>query len=190
MTGWPIPGIALRVVDVEGRDVRPDGEQIGEIVVRSNTVMDGYYRDPEGTATALRDGWLHTGDIGTLDADGYLRITDRKKDIIKSGGEWISSVDLENALMAHPAVKEAAVIAMLNEKWGERPLAVIVPKDGAQVSADELRSFLEPNFAKWWLPDAIVFTKEIPRTATGKFSKLTLREQYANYRPPPGDLPA
>jgi fatty-acyl-CoA synthase len=187
--GFAAPFVELRGMNESG-EVPWDGKAVGELEVRGPWVAASYYRMPEAQDRWTEDGWFRTGDVVTIDSEGYVKIVDRTKDLIKSGGEWISSVDLENALMGHPAVKEAAVIAMANEKWGERPLAVIVPKDGAQVSADELRSFLEPNFAKWWLPDAIVFTKEIPRTATGKFSKLMLREQYANYRPPPGDLPA
>ena len=174
----------------EAGEIPWDGKALGEMQVRGPWVAASYYRMPEASDRWTEDGWFRTGDVATIDDEGYVKIVDRTKDLIKSGGEWISSVDLENALMAHPAVKEAAVIAMANEKWGERPLAVIVAKDGQAVTADELRAFLEPNFAKWWLPDAIVFAKEIPRTASGKFSKLHLREQYANYRPPPGDLPA
>ncbi len=187
--GFPAPFVEIRAV-AESGTIPWDGQALGELQIRGPWVAASYFRMPEAQDRWTEDGWFRTGDVVTIDPEGYVKIVDRTKDLIKSGGEWISSVDLENALMGHPAVKEAAVIAMANEKWGERPLAVIVPKDGQQVTADELRSYLEPNFAKWWLPDAIVFTKEIPRTATGKFSKLTLREQYANYRPPPGDLPA
>ncbi len=187
--GFPAPFVEIRAIGESG-PAPWDGKALGELQIRGPWVAARYYRMPEAQDRWTEDGWFRTGDVVTIDSEGYVKIVDRTKDLIKSGGEWISSVDLENALMGHPAVKEAAVIAMANEKWGERPLAVIVAKEGAQVSADELRAYLEPNFAKWWLPDAIVFTKEIARTATGKFSKLTLREQYANYRPPPGDLPA
>ncbi len=187
--GFPAPFVEIRGVNESG-EIPWDGKAMGEIQVRGPWVASSYFRMPDTGDRWTEDGWFRTGDVATIDAEGYVKIVDRTKDLIKSGGEWISSVDLENALMGHPAVKEAAVIAMANEKWGERPLAVIVPKDGQNVTADELRAFLEPNFAKWWLPDAIVFTKDIPRTATGKFSKLALREQYANYRPPPSDLPA
>ncbi len=187
--GFPSPFVEIRGMGESGA-IAWDGKALGELQIRGPWVAASYYRMPEAQDRWTEDGWFRTGDVVTIDSEGYVKIVDRTKDLIKSGGEWISSVDLENALMGHPAVKEAAVIAMANEKWGERPLAVIVTKEGTQVSADELRAYLEPNFAKWWLPDAIVFTKEIPRTATGKFSKLTLREQSANYRPPPGDLPA
>ena len=187
--GFPAPFVEIRGMNESG-ETPWDGEALGELQIRGPWVAASYYRLPEGSDRWTEDGWFRTGDVVTIDREGYVKIVDRTKDLITSGGEWISSVDLENALMGHPAVKEAAVIAMANEKCGERPMAVIVTKDGKAVTADELRAFLEPNFAKWWLPDAVVFTKEIPRTATGKFSKLTLREQYANYRPPPGDLPA
>ena len=187
--GFAAPFVELRAVGEAG-PIPWDGTALGELQIRGPWVAASYFRMPEAQDRWTEDGWFCTGDVVTIDREGYVKIVDRTKDRIKSGGEWISSVDLENARMGHPAVKEAAVIAMPNEKWGERPLAVIVPKEGAQVTADALRAYLEPNFAKWWLPDAIVFTKEIPRTATGKFSKLVLREQYANYRPPPGDLPA
>ena len=186
--GLALPFVELRGMNESGA-IPWDGKAFGELQVRGPWVAASYFRMPEAQDRWTEDGWFRTGDVVTIDPEGYVKIVDRTKDLIKSGGEWISSVDLENALMGHPAVKEAAVIAMANEKWGERPLAIVVPRDGAHVSADDLRAFLEPNFAKWWLPDAIVFTKEIPRTATGKFSKLTLREQYANYRPPPSDLP-
>ncbi len=187
--GFAAPFVEIRGVNESG-DIPWDGVALGELQVRGPWIAASYYHMPEAGDRWTEDGWFRTGDVVTIDSEGYVKIVDRTKDLIKSGGEWISSVDLENALMAHPSVKEAAVIAMASEKWGERPLAVVVPRDGKTVTADELRTFLEPNFAKWWLPDAIVFTKEIPRTATGKFSKLSLREQYANYRPPPSDLPA
>ncbi len=187
--GFPAPLVEVRVMSESGA-VPWDGKAFGELQVRGPWVAASYYHLHEEDGRWTEDGWFGTGDVVTIDPEGYVKIVDRTKDLIKSGGEWISSVDLENALMAHPAIREAAVIAMPSERWGERPLAVVVPKPDAKVSADELRSFLAPNFAKWWLPDAFVFTNEIPRTATGKFSKLRLREQYANYRPPPSDLPA
>ena len=135
MTGWPIPGVAMRVVDTEGRDVRPDGEQIGEILVRGNTVMIGYYRDPDATATTIRDGWLHTGDMATLDEEGYVLIKDRSKDVIIRGGENISSIDVENAISAHPAVLECAVVAAPDDRFGEVPVALVVLKPGATATA-------------------------------------------------------
>jgi fatty-acyl-CoA synthase len=128
-----------------------------------------------------KDGWFRTGDIATIDPEGYVKIVDRSKDLIKSGGEWISSVDLENALMGHPSVREAAVIAVPHPKWQERPLAVVVRKEGVELSPDDLRAFLAERFAKWQLPDAFVFADELPHTSVGKLLKLKLREQYANW---------
>ena len=129
-------------------------------------------------------GWFPTGDVATIDADGFMQITDRSKDVIKSGGEWISSIELENIAIAHPAVHEAAVIACKHPKWDERPLLVVVPKPGATVSREELLRFFEGKIAKWWLPDDVVFVDELPHTATGKLSKLTLRERFKDYRFP------
>ena len=142
MTGWPLPGVAMRVVDTEGRDVRADGEQIGEIIVRGNTVMDGYYRDPDATATTIRDGWLHTGDMAIVDEHGYVLIKDRSKDVIIRGGENISSVEVENAISAHPAVLEVAVVAAPDEKFGEVPVALVVLKPGAAATAKDLQGAL------------------------------------------------
>ena len=155
-----------------------DGEAMGELEVRGPWVASGYYQAPEFTGKWSDDGWFRTGDVATIDPEGYVKITDRTKDLIKSGGEWISSVDLENALMGHPAVAEAAVIAAKHAKWDERPVAVVVLREGATVTAGELRAFLEPRFARFWLPDEIVFAEAIPRTAAGKFKKSVLRDQY------------
>ena len=138
-------------------------------------------RHPEADKWSA-DGWFRTGDVVTLDAHGYIKITDRIKDLIKSGGEWISSVDLENALVAHPKVAEAAVIAVADAKWGERPLAVVVLKAGESATEGELREFLAPKFSKIWLPDGYVFVEQIPRTSTGKMLKASLREQYRNWK--------
>jgi fatty-acyl-CoA synthase len=142
-----------------------------------------YYDLPECADRWTDDGWFKTGDIVSFDPHGHIQIKDRSKDVIKSGGEWISSVDLENALMAHPAVAEAAVIAMPDEKWQERPLGVVVLKEGATATAEDLRDFLAPQFAKWWLPDRIEFVREIPKTAVGKFRKTALRAQFAKQPP-------
>ena len=141
--------------------------------------MSGYRNRPEETAAALRDGWLYTGDIGAIDDDGYLFVLDRKKDMAIVGGFNVYPREVEEALCAHPAVAEAAVIAIPDEKWQERPLAAVVLKDGASATAEELREFLAPQFAKWWLPDRIEFVEEIPKTAVGKFRKTALREQFA-----------
>ena len=162
-----------------GNSIAPwDGETMGELEVRGPWVASAYYKDPDSADKFTDDGWLRTGDIATIDSLGYMEIRDRSKDVIKSGGEWISSIALENQLMGHPAVSEAAVIAAAHEKWLERPVAIVVLKDGTSATEDDLRDFLAPHFAKWWLPDRIVFTGEIPRTSTGKFMKATLREKY------------
>ncbi len=175
--GVPVPFVETRIMGQMGQ-VPWDGETMGELEVRGPWVASGYYQAPELTSKWSDDGWFRTGDVATIDHEGYVKITDRTKDLVKSGGEWISSVDLENALMGHPAVAEAAVIAAKHPKWDERPVAVVVVRDGASVTAEELRAFLEPKFAKFWLPDEFVFTDHIPRTAAGKFQKSTLRGQY------------
>ncbi|HYW02784.1 MAG TPA: long-chain fatty acid--CoA ligase [Gammaproteobacteria bacterium] len=175
--GVPVPLVDVRIMGDEG--VAPwDGETMGELQVRGPWITGSYYGPGVGGDKFTPDGWLRTGDVATIDRYGYIKITDRTKDLIKSGGEWISSVDLENAIMGHPAVAEAAVIAIPHPKWDERPLAVVVKKSGAEVTPDELRDFLKDRFAKWMLPDDYAFVAEIPRTSTGKFSKLTLRKQY------------
>jgi fatty-acyl-CoA synthase len=158
---------------------------MGELQVRGPWVIRAYYNDPR-TAEAFQDGWFRTGDVVTIDPEGYIQIVDRTKDLIKSGGEWISSVDLENALMAHPKVLEAAVIAVPHPKWQERPLAVVVPRPEFKedLTKEELLEFLRPRFAKWWLPDDIVFVEAIPKTSVGKFDKKVLREQFKDYRLP------
>ncbi|MCA1838557.1 MAG: AMP-binding protein, partial [Actinobacteria bacterium] len=153
-----------------------------ELEVRGPWVAKTYFNTSEGDDKFTEDGWFRTGDIVSIDEHGYIKITDRDKDLVKSGGEWISSVQLENALMSHPAVSQAAVIAVSHEKWDERPLAVVVLKEGESVTEDELREHLEGDFAKWWLPDAYEFIDEIPQTATGKFLKMELREQFKDYQ--------
>jgi fatty-acyl-CoA synthase len=179
--GLPMPFVELRVMRVEG-EAPWDGESFGELEVRGPWVAASYFEAPETQDRWSEDGWFRTGDMATIDAEGYVKIVDRSKDLIKSGGEWISSVDLESALMCHPAVREAAVIGIAHPKWQERPLGVVVMKDGAAVTPEELRAFLATKFAKWQLPDAFVFTNEIPRTSVGKFLKTKLREQYANWK--------
>jgi len=168
----------------EQGEVSWDGQSLGELQVRGPWVAQSYYNLEEESDKWTPDGWFRTGDVVAIDPEGYIRIADRTKDLIKSGGEWISSIDLENALMAHPAVKEAAVIAIPDPKWDERPLAAVVLKEGQQATPEELARFLAARFAKWWLPDAYVFLDEIPRTSTGKFLKSRLREQFRNYKTP------
>jgi fatty-acyl-CoA synthase len=141
----------------------------------------------EGSDAFDSDGWFNTGDVATIDANGYMQITDRTKDVIKSGGEWISSIDLENAAVAHPAVIEAAVIGVAHSKWAERPLMIVVLEDGKEAGKTELLEFLAGHVARWWLPDDIVFVDEIPHTATGKISKVDLRRQFENYKLPTED---
>ena len=178
MTGWPIPGVSVRVVDSAGGDVRPDAEQIGEIAVRGNTVMLGYYRDPDGTAAAIHDGWLHTGDMATLDEAGYVVIKDRSKDVIIRGGENISSVDVENAIAAHPAVLECAVVAAPDERFGEAPVAIVVLKPGATATASELKAHCRANLARFKVPREFHFRDALPKGGTGKILKADLREPF------------
>jgi fatty-acyl-CoA synthase len=176
--GVPAPFFEIRARGEDGL-VPWDGEAMGELEVRGVWVSSGYHEAPEAADRWTEDGWFKTGDVVTIEPNGYLEIQDRSKDLVKSGGEWISSVALENALMGHPAVAEAAVIAMPDAKWQERPLAVVVLKPGEAVTEDELREFLAPSFAKWWLPDRFAFVDEIPKTAVGKFRKTALRERFA-----------
>ncbi|WP_099362475.1 long-chain fatty acid--CoA ligase [Fredinandcohnia onubensis] len=179
--GSIVPLVEMKVVGANG-EVANDGKEMGELLLRGNWIADEYYRD-ERTNEAFRDGWLHTGDVVTVDEEGIVKIVDRTKDLIKSGGEWISSVDIENALMAHEAVFEAAVIAVPHERWQERPVACVVLKDAAkdQTTKEELFEFLKPQFAKWWLPDDIIFMDEIPKTSVGKFLKRALRDQLKDH---------
>ena len=158
-----------------------DGHSVGELEVRGAWVIGGYYHNLEDYNLATPDGWFRTGDMATIDSAGCIDLRDRGKDLIKSGGEWISSMALEKALMDHPAVQEAAVIAIPHPKWLERPLAVVVMREGMSPTAEELVTFLAPKFAKWWLPDAIEFVESLPRAPTGKLSRRALREQYQNY---------
>lgn len=178
--GYPVLLVEQRHVDEDGAVLPWDGEKMGELQVRGPFVASSYYAD-EGPDRFTDDGWFKTGDVVTIDPEGYLRITDRSKDVIKSGGEWISSVALENALMSHPAVLEAAVFAARDLKWSERPLAAIVLKEGKSATREELGAHLEGRFAKFWLPDDYVFMAQIPRTSTGKFLKTKLRELYGDH---------
>jgi fatty-acyl-CoA synthase len=184
--GQPVLGVDVRVVDPLGELVPTDGATSGELQARGPWIAASYYNDPRDDAFTP-DGWLRTGDVATLDDHGYLRLVDRTKDVIKSGGEWISSVDLENELMAHPAVLEAAVIGVAHPKWQERPLACVVLAPGASASKEELLGFLADRVAKWWLPDDIVFIDEVPKTSVGKFSKKDLRDRFADHPLPTVD---
>jgi fatty-acyl-CoA synthase len=179
--GLPVPFVDTRVIGDEGR-VPWDGKTMGELHVRGPWIASSYFQNPSEADKFTMDGWFRTGDIVTVDREGYVRITDRTKDLIKSGGEWISSVDLENALMGHPAVKEAAVVGVPHPRWGERPVACVVLKESSRATEKELREFLEPLFARYWLPDDFVFMSQIPRTAVGKFLKSALREQLKDHR--------
>lgn len=165
----------LSVVDDDGREVPWDGKTMGEIVVRGNVVMEGYYKDPDATAKAFRDGWFHSGDGAVLHPDGYAEIRDRMKDVIISGGENISSVEVEGVLLRHPAVQEAAVVGLQDERWGEAPHAFVILKPGASATADELKDFTRDRLAHFKSPHTVTFVEELPKTATGKIQKFALR---------------
>jgi fatty-acyl-CoA synthase len=180
--GQPITGVEARIVGDDSTEPLPwDGETSGQLQVRGPWIAAAYYDDDQSASSFTPDGWLDTGDVATIDRHGYVRLVDRTKDVIKSGGEWISSVELENELMAHPAVAEAAVIGVTHPRWGERPLACVVVRPGAEATAGELVAFLQGRVPKWWLPDDVVFIDHIPRTSVGKFSKKDLRERFADH---------
>jgi len=178
--GRAIFGVDMRIVDESGAELPWDGKAFGDLQVRGPWVIKSYFKGEGGDP--LKDGWFPTGDVATIDPDGTMQITDRSKDVIKSGGEWISSIDLENIAVAHPAIAEAAVIGVKHPKWDERPIVVAVKKAGQEVSKAELLRFYEGKIAKWWMPDDVLFVPELPHTATGKLSKLTLRQQLKDYR--------
>ncbi|MCX7663863.1 MAG: AMP-binding protein, partial [Tepidimonas fonticaldi] len=180
--GRAIFGIDMKIVDADGRELPWDGVTQGELMVRGPWVIRDYYRSDK--PSPLVDGWFPTGDVATIDADGYMQITDRSKDVIKSGGEWISSIDVENIAMAHPAILMAACIGVKHPKWDERPIVVVVKKPGAEVTREELLAFYEGKLAKWQIPDDVVFVDAIPLGATGKMQKVKLREMLADYRLP------
>lgn len=185
------PGLEMRVIDDSGEEIAWDGEEFGELWVRGPWVTKEYFQRPEANEEDFEDGWLKTGDIVTVDTEGYIKIVDRAKDVIKSGGEWISSVELENAIMAHDDVAEAAVVGVPHEKWQERPVAFVVPGESADTDtlADEIMELLADDYPKWWLPDSIEYIDEIPKTATGKFSKKDIREQYTDESLVDGSVP-
>jgi fatty-acyl-CoA synthase len=184
--GIPLPCVEARIVEPGSIESLPwDGKTSGELQCRGPWIARAYYKDEEATAEQFtEDGWLRTGDVATIDAEGYIRLVDRTKDLVKSGGEWISSVELENEIMGHPCVAEAAVIAVTHPRWVERPLACVVVKEGESVSKEEILSFLDGRVAKWWVPDDVVFIDEVPKTSVGKFSKKTLRERFFDYELP------
>lgn len=179
--GIVVPGIEMKVIGKDG-EVEHDGKEMGELLLRGPWIASEYYKDDRTEETFI-DGWLHTGDVVTVDSEGYVQIVDRTKDLVKSGGEWISSVDLENALMAHESIFEATVFAVAHPKWQERPLAVVVTKETykGKVTKDELLNHLAKDFPKWWLPDDIIFVEEIPKTSVGKFLKRGLREKFKDH---------
>jgi fatty-acyl-CoA synthase len=183
--GWPAPLVELRLVDPDNGEPQPwDDRATGEIQAAGPWIAAEYYRGDGGGTQFTADGWLRTGDVAAMDRYGSVRLVDRTKDLVKSGGEWISSVELENAIMAHPKVAEAAVIGVPHERWAERPLACVVVKPGETLTAEEVRAHLTPLVPRWWLPDAVEFIDEVPKTSVGKFSKRTLREKFAGYRLP------
>jgi fatty-acyl-CoA synthase len=178
--GRVVYGVELKILDEHGKPLPQDGSVAGDLYVRGPWVTSGYFKGVGGNMLD-GDGWFPTGDVAKIDGDGYVQLTDRSKDVIKSGGEWISSIDLENAAVAHPAVQEAAVIGLPHPKWQERPLLIIVPKAGTSPSREEVLSFLSERVAKWWLPDDVAFVSELPHTATGKLQKTKLREQFRDH---------
>jgi len=178
--GRAICGVEMKIVDGEGRDLPRDGKAFGDLMVRGPWVLREYFKGEGGDP--LRDGWFPTGDVATIDADGFMQITDRSKDVIKSGGEWISSIALENVAVAHPAIAEAAVIGVAHPKWDERPLAVAVKKPGANVTRKEFIEFYDGKVAKWWIPDDVIFVDQLPHTATGKLLKTKLRKDFKDHK--------
>lgn len=179
--GRPVFGVEARIVDDAGAQLAWDGAGMGELQVRGPAVIRQYFKHDVSMEHFTQDGWFRTGDVVTISPDGYLRIADRTKDLVRSGGEWISTVELENAIMAHPQVLEAAVIAVPDPKWQERPLALVVPTtEGDALTSSDITTFLLDKVAKWWIPDAAIFVQEIPKTSVGKFDKKKLRERFAN----------
>ncbi|MGU3861378.1 3-(methylthio)propionyl-CoA ligase [Pseudomonas aeruginosa] len=181
--GRPLCGVSMKISDDEGNELPRDGKAFGHLLVKGPWIVSSYYRGEEASILDA-EGWFDTGDIATIDPDGYMQITDRAKDVIKSGGEWISSIDLENAAVGHPAVAEAAVIGIAHPKWQERPLLIVVTKPGKQLSKEEMLGFMIDKVAKWWLPDDVVFIDQLPHTATGKLQKLKLREMFRDFHLP------
>ena len=181
--GYPVAGVDLRIVNDEGKEQPWDGQSMGEIQVRGPWVLKSYYNYPEAADRFTSDGWFRTGDVAVIDPEGYIQITDRTKDLIKSGGEWISSIDVESMIMGHPKVLEAAVIAVPHPKWVERPLACVVPKPGVTVEPREIIDYLRDKLARWALPDEVVLIDAVPKTSVGKFDKKVLRERFKGWQP-------
>ena len=180
--GFAHPGYEFKVVHEDGTEIKWDGEDRGEVICRSPWTITSYYKAPEQSAETFKDGWYHFGDIATIDEYGYINLVDRVKDVIKSGGEWISSIDIENTCMAHPAVAEACAVGVKHERWTERPVLIVVPQREYQgkLSEKEILDFLSPKLPKWWLPDKVIFVDAIPRTGPGKFDKKVLRQKYSD----------
>ena len=187
--GIVVMGLEMKLVNTEGKEARMDGKEWGEIWLRGPWIASEYYKDPERSKEAFADGWYHTGDVATMDSEGYVRLVDRTKDLVKSAGEWISSVDLENTIMGHPKVAEAAIIGVPHPKWQERPFACVTVVSGQSVTPDELKEFLKDKVkASWWIPDDFVFLPEIPKTSVGKFNKRELRRLYAEGELKPAEV--
>jgi fatty-acyl-CoA synthase len=189
--GLLVPGLEMRVIDEDGEEAEWDGEEFGELWVRGPWVTTEYFERPEATEEDVEDGWLKTGDVVTVDPEGYIKIVDRAKDVIKSGGEWISSVELENALMGHDDVSEATVVGVPHERWQERPVAFVVPVEGVDEEelSEELLEMVREEYPKWWTPDDVLFIDEVPKTSTGKFDKKVLREEYDDQSLVEGNVP-
>jgi fatty-acyl-CoA synthase len=177
--GHPPFGVEMKITDDSGKELPWDGKVFGRLKVRGPAVTRAYFKESDSAIDS--DGFFDTGDVATIDPHGYMQITDRSKDVIKSGGEWISSIDLENLAVGHPKVAEAAVIGVQHPKWDERPLLVVVPKQGETAGKQEILDFMAGKIAKWWIPDDVVFVEEIPHTATGKIQKTALRERFKDY---------
>ena len=186
--GWAPFGVEMKIVDDENKELPWDGKRFGRLKVEGFAVVESYFKD-DGGKILDEDGFFDTGDVATIDPDGFMQITDRAKDVIKSGGEWISTIDIENLAVGHPDVAEAAVIGVAHPKWDERPLLVVVAKEGHSPKSDEVLDFLKPRIAKWWMPDDMQVVKEIPHTATGKINKLKLRETFKGYKLPTAEGP-
>jgi len=181
--GMPVPGVELRVVGEDGQPLAWDGMSVGELEIRGPWIASSYYEDPR-SAEAFHDGWFRTGDVVNIDARGSVQITDRAKDVIKSGGEWISSVELENTIMGHPDVLEAAVVGLAHDRWGERPLACIVVKPGRTLTRADVLAYLASRVLKWSLPEDVVFVEALPKTSVGKIAKREIRQQFTTHRWP------